>query len=142
MNDWRGFQYHICTIRDVARPTAMYALIPTKCALKTSTIGKRRKLPTSRVTGLSAHQYSSPGRFIVNQQRFSIFRGDETAMFIREYKRRLSYQCGRRGDPAPDRPFVVLGFHSDNGSEHINKRVAALLDKLLIELTKSRAAQQ
>nr|VFK19717.1 MAG: Integrase core domain-containing protein [Candidatus Kentron sp. LPFa]VFK21701.1 MAG: Integrase core domain-containing protein [Candidatus Kentron sp. LPFa]VFK23688.1 MAG: Integrase core domain-containing protein [Candidatus Kentron sp. LPFa]VFK26877.1 MAG: Integrase core domain-containing protein [Candidatus Kentron sp. LPFa]VFK27895.1 MAG: Integrase core domain-containing protein [Candidatus Kentron sp. LPFa] len=38
-----------------------------------------------------------------------------------------------------DFPFVVLGFHSDNGSEYINKRVAALLDKLLIELTKSRA---
>lgn len=35
-------------------------------------------------------------------------------------------------------PFVVLGFHSDNGSEFINHRVAELLQKLLIEQTKSR----
>ena len=35
-------------------------------------------------------------------------------------------------------PFRILGFHSDNGSEYINKRVAALLNKLMIEQTKSR----
>jgi transposase InsO family protein len=38
-------------------------------------------------------------------------------------------------------PFHVKGFHADNGSEYINKRVAELLNKLLIELTKSRARQ-
>lgn len=38
-------------------------------------------------------------------------------------------------------PFYVKGFHTDNGSEYINKRVARLLNKLLIELTKSRARQ-
>jgi len=36
-------------------------------------------------------------------------------------------------------PFVILGFHSDNGSEFINYTVAKLLEKLLIEQTKSRA---
>jgi len=36
-------------------------------------------------------------------------------------------------------PFLIKGFHADNGSEYINKRVADLLNKLLIELTKSRA---
>ncbi len=35
-------------------------------------------------------------------------------------------------------PFVILGFHSDNGSEFINYKVAKLLDKLLVEFTKSR----
>lgn len=35
-------------------------------------------------------------------------------------------------------PFQVRGFHSDNGSEFINHRVAELLNKLLIEQTKSR----
>ena len=35
-------------------------------------------------------------------------------------------------------PFILLGFHADNGSEFINKRVARMLNKLLIELTKSR----
>ena len=37
-------------------------------------------------------------------------------------------------------PFEVKGFHADNGSEYINHRVAALLNKLHVgEFTKSRA---
>ena len=36
-------------------------------------------------------------------------------------------------------PFSIRGFHSDNGSEFVNKTVAALLNKLLIRFTKSRA---
>ncbi len=37
-------------------------------------------------------------------------------------------------------PFAILGFHSDNGSEYINRQVAELLNKLLIEeQTKSRS---
>ena len=35
-------------------------------------------------------------------------------------------------------PFGIHGFHSDNGSEFINHTVAKLLNKLLIEQTKSR----
>src|SRR5271157_2428092 len=38
-------------------------------------------------------------------------------------------------------PFRILGFHSDNGSEFINKTVAGLLNKMLIEQTKSRPRQ-
>ena len=39
-------------------------------------------------------------------------------------------------------PFAILGFHADNGSEYINHRVAALLDKLRVErFTKSRASK-
>lgn len=37
--------------------------------------------------------------------------------------------------------FVILNFHSDNGSEFINKTVAELPEKLLIEQTKSRHAR-
>jgi len=37
-------------------------------------------------------------------------------------------------------PFVIKGFHSDNGSEYINRDVAKLLNKLLVEeQTKSRS---
>ncbi len=36
-------------------------------------------------------------------------------------------------------PFVIRGFHSDNGSEFINKTVAELLNKLLVRFTKCRA---
>ena len=38
-------------------------------------------------------------------------------------------------------PFQIKGFHSDNGSEFINKTVAEMLDKMLIEQTKSRPRQ-
>lgn len=38
-------------------------------------------------------------------------------------------------------PFKLKGFHADNGSEYINQHVAKLLNKLHIELTKSRARQ-
>lgn len=35
-------------------------------------------------------------------------------------------------------PFAIIEFHSDNGSEYINRIVAEMLNKLLIKLTKSR----
>jgi len=35
-------------------------------------------------------------------------------------------------------PFVIRGFHSDNGSEFVNRIVAQLLNKLLIRFTRSR----
>jgi len=35
-------------------------------------------------------------------------------------------------------PFIIRGFHSDNGSEFVNHVVAKLLNKLLIKFTKSR----
>jgi len=37
--------------------------------------------------------------------------------------------------------FRILEFHSDNGSEYINFQVAALLNRLLIKLTKSRSRE-
>ena len=38
-------------------------------------------------------------------------------------------------------PFIIEGFHSDNGSEYINHKVAKMLEKLRIEQTKSRSRQ-
>jgi transposase InsO family protein len=35
-------------------------------------------------------------------------------------------------------PFLIHGFHSDNGSEFINQTVARLLNKLMIRRTRSR----
>ena len=35
-------------------------------------------------------------------------------------------------------PFLILGFHADNGSEYVNHMVAQLLNKLLVEFTRSR----
>lgn len=36
-------------------------------------------------------------------------------------------------------PFKVLSFHSDNGSEYINYQVSRMLNKMMIEQTKSRS---
>ena len=38
-------------------------------------------------------------------------------------------------------PFKIINFHSDNGSEYINKTVAKLLNKLVISQTKSRSGK-
>lgn len=38
-------------------------------------------------------------------------------------------------------PFLILGFHSDNGGEFINGVVAKLLNKILVEQTKSRSGR-
>ena len=35
-------------------------------------------------------------------------------------------------------PFVIKGFHADNGSEYVNHTVAALLERLRAEFTRSR----
>ena len=35
-------------------------------------------------------------------------------------------------------PFEILGFHADNGSEYVNRRVAEMLEKLRAEFTRSR----
>lgn len=38
-------------------------------------------------------------------------------------------------------PFVIFGFHSDNGGENINGSVSEVLQKLFIEQTKSRSGK-
>lgn len=38
-------------------------------------------------------------------------------------------------------PFHIINFHSDNGSEYINHQVAAMLEKLRVTQTKSRARE-
>lgn len=38
-------------------------------------------------------------------------------------------------------PYKIINFHSDNGSEYINRIVAKLLNKLLISQTKSRSGR-
>jgi len=48
--------------------------------------------------------------------------------YMREVLEKLYQAC----------PFKIINFHSDNGSEYINKYVAAWLNKLHIKQTKSR----
>ncbi|MFA4850833.1 MAG: hypothetical protein WC626_14000 [Methanoregula sp.] len=38
----------------------------------------------------------------------------------------------------PEFPFVIRGFHSDNGSEFVNYEVGAMLNRLLVRFTRSK----
>jgi len=38
-------------------------------------------------------------------------------------------------------PFIIAGFHAENGSAYSNEQVATLLEKLRIEVTKFRPRQ-
>jgi len=38
-------------------------------------------------------------------------------------------------------PFVILGFHVDNGSEYINYGVSEMMEVMMVEFTKSRACR-
>lgn len=38
-------------------------------------------------------------------------------------------------------PFVIIEFHSDNGSEFINYKIAAILNRLIIKQSKSRSGK-
>lgn len=38
-------------------------------------------------------------------------------------------------------PYEIINFHSDNGSEYINKTVSSLLNKLVVSQTKSRSGR-
>ena len=57
----------------------------------------------------------------------------------RPHRRSPNSGCCRYWRPSSQQfPFLIRGFHSDNGSEFINYTVARLLEKLLIEQTRSR----
>ena len=124
----------------------------TKTKPKASTIGKRRKpCPYGQPGYLridSVHQGDLDGR----KGLYHINAVDEvTQMEVAACVEKISE---RFLIPALEQmfeflPFVILGFHSDNGSEYVNKTVtrlreqslalAKLLKKLHVEFTKSRA---
>ncbi len=49
-----------------------------------------------------------------------------------------NHLAGTLADLLRQFPFQIRGFHSDNGSEFVNRTVAKLLNKLLIRFTRSR----
>ncbi len=114
----------------------------TKTKSKASAIGERRKPCPSGQPGYlridSVHQGDLDGR----KGLYHINAVDEvTQMEVAACVEKISE---RFLIPALEQmfeflPFVILGFHSDNGSEYVNKTVAKLLKKLHVEFTKSRA---
>src|ERR1035437_6952313 len=71
--------------------------------------------------------------------QFSGQRREEVYGWVEKMLARHQYASLDRPGILGQFPFLIRGFHSDNGSEFINYNVARLLGKLLIEQTKSRA---
>jgi transposase InsO family protein len=113
----------------------------TKTQSKASEIGERRKPTPQGLPGYiridSVHQGDldkRKGVYHINAV------DDVTQMEIVVTVERISehYLLPALEDMFNLFPFVIKGFHSDNGSAYINKRVAQMLAKLNVEFTKSR----
>ncbi|MBK8870947.1 MAG: integrase [Elusimicrobia bacterium] len=107
-------------------------------------IGIRRRPDPQGPTGLDPRGHRSPRRSRPKEGRLSHQSGRCRYPVGNRSVRRTNRRTLPR--PRPGRctehvPFRILGFHSDNGSEYINRIVASLLNKLLIEQTKSRAGR-
>lgn len=116
----------------------------TKTQSKKSSIGERRKPKPNGQPGYlrvdtvhQGDQYKQKGVYHINLV-------DEVTQFeICFAVEGISERFLMRGleQAMEDLPFKIRGFHSDNGSEYINKNVSRLLEKLHIEFTKSRSRQ-
>jgi transposase InsO family protein len=114
----------------------------TKTQSKPSVIGERRKPNPEGKPGYlrvdTVHQGDQDGQKGV----YHINLVDEVVQF------EISFSAEKISEhylkPALERameriPYKIRGFHSDNGSEYINKEIAKMLNKLCVEFTKSRA---
>tara|TARA_A100001037_G_scaffold273962_1_gene271285 strand:+ start:142 stop:1386 length:1245 start_codon:yes stop_codon:yes gene_type:complete len=112
-----------------------------KTSYKPSTIGERRKPNANGMPGYiridTVHQGDLDGKKGV----YHINAVDEVTQFevvVSVKKVSEIYLIPALEFLLKEFPFVVKGFHSDNGSEYVNRRVAELLKKLLVQFTKSR----
>ena len=64
--------------------------------------------------------------------------GDERYVRLSQISISEAYLLDTLAQAMAQVPFVIHSFHSDNGSQYTNKRVAYMLEKLRIEQTKSR----
>ena len=115
-----------------------------KTRSKPSTIGERRKLQPNGMAGYIRIDTVDQGDLDKQKGVCSINAVDEVTQFEVVYtveKISERHLMSALEHLLSAFPFSILGFHSDNGSEYINKRVADLLRKLLIEFTKSRSRQ-
>jgi len=111
---------------------------------KVSNIGQRRKPKPNGVPGFIRIDTVHQGDFDKQKGVYHINAVDEVTQFeVVCTVERISenHLIPALSDILTAFPFKLKGFHSDNGSEYINGRVALLLEKLLIEFTKSRSRQ-
>jgi transposase InsO family protein len=114
----------------------------SKTQSKKSSIGERRKPNPQGQPGYLRVDTVHQGDQDKSKGVYHINLVDEVTQFdISFASEQISEQYLEAGleDVMAKLPFKIKGFHSDNGSEFINKTVAKLLGKLHIEFTKSRA---
>jgi len=114
----------------------------TKTQSRPSTIGERRKPQPDGQPGYIRIDMVHQGELDKQKGVYHINAVDEQTQFeivVSVEKISERYLIPALEQSLQAFPFTVLGFHSDNGSEYINKRVAELLEKLRIEFTKSRS---
>jgi len=132
---------HLYNLRNSTRYKMQRVLLEKTKPVKSS-IGKRRKPRPNGKPGYlridTVHQGDHDGKKGV----YHINAVDEVTQFeivCSVEKISEQYLLPILQDMLDAFPFIILGFHSDNGTEYVNKIVAELLNKLLIEFTKSRA---
>lgn len=109
---------------------------------KASTIGARRKPTPNGLPGYIRIDTVHQGDFDKEKGVYHVNAVDEVTQFevvCTVEKISEQYMIPVLEELLDAFPFVILNFHSDNGSEYINQTVVSLLTKLLIEFTKSRA---
>lgn len=114
----------------------------TKTNPKPSVIGVRRKPMPNGEPGYIRIDTVHQGDFDKQKGVYHINAVDEVTQFevvCTVEKISEQYLIPILEDLLDTFPFVIKGFHSDNGSEYVNKYVVKILDKLFIEFTKSRA---
>jgi len=105
-------------------------------------IGKRAKPDPQGIPGYLRIDTVHQGDYEGKKGAYHINVGDEVIQWeITGCIQRISefYLLPLLKDILDQFPCRLVNFHSDNGSEFINKQVAAMLNKLLITQTKSRA---
>jgi transposase InsO family protein len=108
---------------------------------KASTIGERRKPVTNGEPGHIRIDTVHQGDFDKQKGVYHINAVDEVTQFevvCTVEKISEQYLIPVLETLINTFPFIIKGIHSDNGSEYVNKVVEKLLNKLLIEFTKSR----
>lgn len=113
-----------------------------KTKSKASLIGVRRKPTPNGEPGYIRVDTVHQGDFDKQKGVYHINAVDEVTQFevvCTVEKISEQYLIPVLADLLDNFPFVIKGFHSDNGSEYVNQYVVKLLDKLFVEFTKSRA---
>lgn len=135
---------HIYNIRNTSRSYLSLAKFFTKTKPAVVNIGERRKPDSQGKPGYLRVDTVHQGDLDKEKGVYHINLVDEVTQWeivVAVEKISEAYLKPLLEAALAQFPFRIKGFHSDNGSEYINKVVARLLQKLLIDQTKSRARQ-